>query len=319
MVFVDKDLLDNGFIKKLDEPLPNRWISNIFLVPKKQGGFRMILNLKPLNKFIKYRKFKMDGIEKVVQMLRPHDKILSLDLTNAYGHLYISPEWHCLFMFTWRKQYYCYITLPQGFSDSPHLFVRCTAPIMAQLRKALVDILIYINDTFIMASTEQQALDSLHYTKDIFEKCRLTINTAKSCMVPTTHMEFLGFIIDSVEYSIAITCEKRQKLTCIIQKVLMCLRKKIHIKLLAKIIGIIVSFFPASDLAQLHYRKLERFKIKELCTGSWNMHVRLNTECIEELQWWVHYLKSDIKKLLHSPAITEEIYTDTSFVEGFGD
>ena len=199
--FVDteiQNLLQNGFIKKLDAPLPNGWISNVFLVPKKQGGFRMILNLKPLNKFIKYRRFKMDGIEKVVQMLCPHDKLLSLDLTNAYRHLYIAPEWHCLFMFTWRKQYYCYVTLPQGFSDSPHLFVRCTAPIMAQLRKSLVDILIYIDDTFIRASTKKQALDSLNYTRELFEKCGLTINKKKSCMVPTTRMEFLGFIIDSV-------------------------------------------------------------------------------------------------------------------------
>ena len=47
------------------------------------------------------------------------------------------------------------------------------------------------------------------------------------------------------------------------------------------------------------------------------MHVKLNTECLDELKWWVHYLKSDIKKMLHSPAITAEIYTDTSF-EGFG-
>ena len=52
MSFVDEieHLLKNGFIKKLDEPLPNGWLSNIFLVPKKQGGFQMILNLKPLNK-----------------------------------------------------------------------------------------------------------------------------------------------------------------------------------------------------------------------------------------------------------------------------
>ena len=78
MAFVDKEiqhLLDNGFIKKLDKPLPNGWLSNVFLVPKKQSSFRMILNLKPLNKFIKYQKFKMDGIEKVVQMLRAHDKL----------------------------------------------------------------------------------------------------------------------------------------------------------------------------------------------------------------------------------------------------
>ena len=150
----------------------------------------------------------MDGIERVIQMLRKDDMLLSLDLTSVYGHLYILPEFHSLFMFTWRKQYYCYITLPQGFSDLPRLFVRCTAPIMAQLRKALVDILIYINDTFIRASTRSQALASLKFTKEMFEKCGLTINTEKSCMVPTTWMEFLGFIIDSIEYSISVTPEK---------------------------------------------------------------------------------------------------------------
>ena len=136
-------------------------------------------------------------------------------------------------------------------------------------------------------------------------------------MLPTTCMEFLGFIIDSVEYSIAITGGKRQKLRFIIENILSFPHKKIHIKLLAKIIGIIVSFFPASDLARLHYRKLERFKIKQLRVGSWKMHVKLNTECLDELKWWVHYLKSDIKKSLHSPAFMAEIYTDASF-EGFG-
>ena len=188
---------------------------------------------------------------------------------------------------------------------------------MAQLRKALVDILIYIDDTFIRASTEKQALDSLNYTRELFEKCGLTINKKKSCMVPTTRMEFLGFIIDSVEYSIAITVGKRQNLRSIIENILASPRKKIHIKLLAKIIGIIVSFFPASDLARLHYRKLERFKIKQLRVGNWKMHVKLNTECLDELSWWVNYLNSDIKKILHSPVITAEIYTDASF-EGFG-
>ena len=33
-------------------------ISNIFIRPKKDGAFRMILNLKPLNKFVDYHHFK---------------------------------------------------------------------------------------------------------------------------------------------------------------------------------------------------------------------------------------------------------------------
>ena len=52
MKFVEEhieQLLAQGFIRKLPHHIKNGWVSNIFLVPKKNGGFRMILNLKELN------------------------------------------------------------------------------------------------------------------------------------------------------------------------------------------------------------------------------------------------------------------------------
>ena len=36
------------------------FLSNVFLRPKKDGSFRMILNLKNLNSHVEYNKFKMD-------------------------------------------------------------------------------------------------------------------------------------------------------------------------------------------------------------------------------------------------------------------
>ena len=47
--FVDKEiekLLKTECITEIPEPLPNGWTSNIFLVPKKDSGYRLILNLK---------------------------------------------------------------------------------------------------------------------------------------------------------------------------------------------------------------------------------------------------------------------------------
>ena len=50
-------LLQDGSIKQVPHPHVNGWVSNVFLVPKRDGGYRMILNLKDLNRHIQYRKF----------------------------------------------------------------------------------------------------------------------------------------------------------------------------------------------------------------------------------------------------------------------
>ena len=52
----------------------------------------MILNLKELNTHVKYTKFKMDHIDKVVSLLRPHDVMASLDLISAYGQVHLDPH-----------------------------------------------------------------------------------------------------------------------------------------------------------------------------------------------------------------------------------
>ena len=81
-------LLKNGSIKKLEAPFPKGWTSNIFLVPKKTPGkYRLILNLKKLNQYVTYNKFKMDHIDQVLNMVFPNCFFLSVDLTQAFNHL----------------------------------------------------------------------------------------------------------------------------------------------------------------------------------------------------------------------------------------
>ena len=50
-----QQLLDTGCITELDSPHSTGWKSNIFLHPKRDGSYRLIQNLKPLNKHIEYK------------------------------------------------------------------------------------------------------------------------------------------------------------------------------------------------------------------------------------------------------------------------
>ena len=54
-------------------PLPSPgFYSNLFWVPKKSGGLRSVINLKPLNLFIK-KKFKMETTRYIRKALSPGD------------------------------------------------------------------------------------------------------------------------------------------------------------------------------------------------------------------------------------------------------
>ena len=59
-------------------------LSSIFLVPKKGGGQRPVVNLRPLSQFIPYEHFKMEGIHMLRDLLRKGDFMVKIDLKDAY-------------------------------------------------------------------------------------------------------------------------------------------------------------------------------------------------------------------------------------------
>ena len=59
---------------------PGDFISNIFLREKKNGSFRMILNLKQLNENIPYQHFKMENLQQAVNMMTDNCYMCTIDL-----------------------------------------------------------------------------------------------------------------------------------------------------------------------------------------------------------------------------------------------
>ncbi len=66
--------------------------SQLFLVPKKDGNQRPVINLKRLNTFEKTKHFKMDGIHMLKHLLRQGDWMAKVDLKDAYFMIPIAQE-----------------------------------------------------------------------------------------------------------------------------------------------------------------------------------------------------------------------------------
>ena len=62
----------------------DEFVSTIFLTPKKDGSFRLILNLKKFNHFVRYQHFKMESLKQVIQLMKPGCFMASLHIHDAY-------------------------------------------------------------------------------------------------------------------------------------------------------------------------------------------------------------------------------------------
>ena len=59
------------------------FFSTLFLVPKTDGGQRLVVNLKAVNNFVLTPHFKMEGILTLKNLLRPRDCLAKVDLKDA--------------------------------------------------------------------------------------------------------------------------------------------------------------------------------------------------------------------------------------------
>ena len=90
---------------------PGEVVSTIFLRPKRDVSFRMILNLKQFNESVEYHHFKMDTLETVTRMMKPGCFMASVDLKYAYYTVPIHPgkQQYLRFVFNGTPYHYTYL------------------------------------------------------------------------------------------------------------------------------------------------------------------------------------------------------------------
>ena len=65
---------------------PGELISRIFVIPKTDGGIKLILTLKSLNKSVPYNKFKMDTISSILHLVRPNILLAKFNIKEESHH-----------------------------------------------------------------------------------------------------------------------------------------------------------------------------------------------------------------------------------------
>jgi hypothetical protein len=106
-------LLRLGVIKKCEHE-EGEVISPVFLVPKPDGSYRLILNLKQFNKNVRYEHFKMEHLYSATHMMTKNCFMASVDLRHAYYSVPVEQNYRKYLKFQWRGQLFSYTCLPNG-------------------------------------------------------------------------------------------------------------------------------------------------------------------------------------------------------------
>lgn len=293
-----------------------QFISTIFIVPKPNGKFRPVINLKYLNYFVSYEHFKQETFSVVLDLIQVNDYFTSIDLKDAYFSIPVHTDFQKYLKFNWEGQLYKFVCLPFGLSSAPRIFTKVLKPVFSWFRKQGFRCSYYIDDSLNMNSASTVCKDNTLTMSDTFESLGYTINREKSVFVPTQRIVFFGFILDSVLFKVFLPDDKVQKIINTAES--LCSLKYVVVRELASFIGLIINSFYAILEAPLHYRVLERDKIRGLCdTEDFDKKMRLSQNSIAELEWWISNVRRKNGKSIRPRKSSFFIQSDAS-LEGWG-
>ncbi len=281
-------LLEKGAVERVPpHELESGFYSRYFVVPKRDGGLRPILDLRPINRALCERQFRMVTLKQILAQIRPGDWFASVDLKDAYFHIQIAPHHRRFLRFAFENTAYQYSVLPFGLALAPRTFSKCVDAALSPLRAGGMRILNYLDDWLILAQSRDTLLSHIDSLLIHLESLGLCVNRRKSILAPSQSILYLGVCIDSLEMRARLSRER-------VAAILSYLRhfregSSVHLKEFQRLLGLMASASAVCHLGLLHMRPLQLWLKTRVPWTAWTsgrLSIAVTRGCIEALAPW---------------------------------
>ena len=310
-------LLSKGAIERVLDPSSPGFYGRIFVVPKRQGGWRPVLDLSSLNRFLTNSSFRLESPTSVRDSIHPNDWATSIDLTDAYYHIHIHKADRKFLRFVWRGQVFQYICLPFGLAPAPWLFTKLTRELFAHVRSAAIRLLAFLDDWLILASSQSLCRSHTTFMLNLCTDLGFLLNQKKSDLEPKQQFQYLGMYFDTVTWKVSPSPDRISRLQTSLAKLESL--DQAPARQIAALLGSMESLAPLLPLGRLHKRLCQRTfrSLWSQSEQSWDHLVPLGLQFSLAVRQWKNqtWLSSGVP--ITNPPPDLQLYTDAS-CKGWG-
>ncbi|GJP62458.1 hypothetical protein CLOP_g19517 [Closterium sp. NIES-67] len=181
-------LLEKGFV----HPSTSPFAAPILFTPKKDGGLRMCIDYRALNRVSIKSRYPIPRVDELIDQLNGAKFFSKIDLQGGYHQIRVN-EADC-YKTAFRTRYgsYEYTVMPFGLTNAPSTFQLT----MNEVFRPLLDkcVIVYLDDFLIYSTNREQHLKDLGAVFSLLQQHRLVTNGSK-CEFLKQELEFLGHYI----------------------------------------------------------------------------------------------------------------------------
>ena len=178
-------LMKAGFIKEAKYP---DWISNVVLVKKGNGKWRMCVDFTDLNKVCLKDSFPLPKIDQLVDSTAGHSLLSFMDTFSGYNQIPMDEQDKENTTFITNMGLFCYRVMPFGLKNAGATYQRLVNKVFKPLIRHTMEV--YVDDMITKSKELRDHVKHLEETFELLRKYEMRLNPEK-CAFGVSSGKFL--------------------------------------------------------------------------------------------------------------------------------
>ncbi|XP_075499210.1 uncharacterized protein LOC142537591 [Primulina tabacum] len=183
------ELLSAGHIREVQFPT---WLSNVVLVPKSSGKWRMCVDFRDLNKACPKDCYPLPRIDQLVDSTAGHQYLCMLDAYQGYHQIPLAVEDQDKVSFITSEGTFCYVVMPFGLKNAGATYQRLMDKVFSKQVGRNVEV--YVDDIMVKSKHSALLIPDLVETFSTLKSYGLKLNPQK-CIFGVKSGKFLGYMV----------------------------------------------------------------------------------------------------------------------------